>query len=210
MRNALSNRETKMNKLRFAASVLVLTAFAGGASAQEGTAAIDLTCSDIASLGEAHAAALVYYIAGYQDAQMSAGGEAAAEPAAPAEGETAPAEGAAAPAEGEAPAQQPATAEMVGGVTLSAAAVITACQDSPDMRVADVITAQGGSGAMPVAASAQPPAGGQAEPAQDAQPAEGASAEPATPPAEGAAPEQPAEGAAEGADAPAEGETPAQ
>ena len=60
-----------MTKLRFAASVLVLTAFAGGASAQEGTAAIDLRCSDIASLGEAHAAALVYYIAGYQDAQMA-------------------------------------------------------------------------------------------------------------------------------------------
>src|SRR5690606_18854939 len=113
--------------------------------------------------------------------------------------------------------EQMATAGMVGGVTLSAAAVIAACQSSADMRVADVITAQGGSGAMPVAATAQPPAGGQAEPAQDAQPAEGASTEPATPPAEGAAAEQPAEGAAEGAegaaegvDTPAEGEAPAQ
>lgn len=180
-----------MKKLRLAASVLVLTAFAAGApSAQEGAAAIDLTCSDIASLGEAHAAALVYYIAGYQDAQMSAGGEAMA-------AETA------APAEGEAPAQQ--SAEMIGGVTLSAAAVITACQASPDMRVADVITAQGGSGAMPVAATAQPAAGEQAEPAEATQPAEGADAEPTTPPAEGEATEQPAEGAA-----PAEGEAPAQ
>ena len=188
-----------MIKLRTATCVFVLTAFAAGAAgAQENTSAIDLTCADIASLGEAHAAALVYYIAGYQDAQMSMEGAAApAEQAAPAQNEAAqgeaatdtqPAGGAdaeAAPAEGETETQT-VSAQLVGGISLSAAAVLSACNDSAEMRIADVILNLGGSGAIPAPTSAGSTPAQQTAPADDA--AAGAEpagdAAPSEPPAE--------------------------
>ena len=185
-----------MIKLRTATCVFVLTAFAAGAAgAQENPSAIDLTCADIASLGEAHAAALVYYIAGYQDAQMSMEGAAApAEPAAPAQNEAATdtqlagegqADAEAAPAESETETQT-VSAQLVGGVSLSAAAVLSACNDSADMRIADVILNLGGSGAIPAPSSAGSTPVQQTAPADDdaagAEPA--GDAAPSEPPAE--------------------------
>jgi hypothetical protein len=99
-------------------------------------AAIDLTCGDIASLEAAHAAALVYYVAGYADAQRDAGTPA------PAGANT-----------------------MVGGLTLSAAAILEACASQPTAFVRDVVAAQGGSGGTAAPATA---------PAEETAPAEGA------------------------------------
>jgi hypothetical protein len=152
-------------------TALTLSAFAASAQAQEAPRpAAELLCSDIATLEEAHAAALVYYIAGYMDAEAAAIGAA--------------------------PAGDPA---MVGGLTLSAAAVLEACAATPDQRVADAITATGGSSgtaaAVPAPTESTPPAEGTAAPADGATaPADGAAvpgeAAPsdgtATPPADGA------------------------
>ncbi len=156
-----------MSKPWLLTTALTLSAFAASAHAQEAAKpAPDLLCSDISTLEEAHAAALVYYIAGYLDAEAASAGTASA--------------------------GNPA---MVGGLTLSAAAVLEACAATPDQRVADAITAAGGSSGTAAAAPA---------PTEAAPPAEGATATPA--PAEGAT--APADGAAAPADAPAT-ETPA-
>jgi hypothetical protein len=88
-------------------------------------AAIDLTCGDIATLEAAHAAALVYYVAGYADAQRDAGTPA------------------------------PAGANgMVGGLTLSAAAIIETCASQPTAFLRDVIATQGGAGGTAAPATA--------------------------------------------------------
>lgn len=101
-------------------------------------AAIDLECGDISTLEAAHAAALVYYIAGYADGRRDAG--------------ITPA---------------PASTAMIGGLTMSAAAVLDACAASADSLVLDIIASQGGSGGTPTAPSESAPADGAAEPPAD-------------------------------------------
>ena len=150
-----------MNALRLSLIVAALAAAppilaqeteAPAAAAQ--TAAVGLSCGDISTLEAAHAAALVYYIAGYVDAQRDAGS-----PPAPA-----------------------ADTGMVGGITLSAAAVIEACTADPTALVRDKIATLGGSSAPAATAPAESP-----PPAEEAPPAEGAApAEETAPPANGA------------------------
>ena len=140
-----------MHKPWLLTTALTLSAFAASATAQEPPKpAAELLCSEIQTVEEAHAAALVYYIAGFVDGQQAASGTAIT--------------------------GDPAT---VGGITLSAAAVLEACAASPDMLVAEAIAAQGGStGAAPAPAataeetaptgdSATPPAESEAAPADD-------------------------------------------
>jgi hypothetical protein len=157
-----------MNAIRLAV-LLALTSAAAPVIAQEAetppaaqavpVAAVDLACADISTLEAAHAAALVYYIAGYTDAQRDAG----------------------------APPPPPPDNSMVGGITLSASAVIDACAADPNALVRDVIAAQGGSTAPAAAAPAQETAPAEEPaPADQPAPAEGTT-EPApeqsTPPA---------------------------
>jgi hypothetical protein len=106
-------------------------------------AAVDLACSDISTLEAAHAAALVYYIAGYTDAQRDAG----------------------------APPPPPPDNGMIGGITLSASAIIEACAADPEALIRDVIAAQGGSSAPAAAAPAEDTAPAE-EPAEQPAPAE--------------------------------------
>jgi hypothetical protein len=141
------------------------------------TAAIDLTCADIASLEPAHAAALVYYIAGFKDGQSGA----TVNPGA-----------------------------MVGGLTLSAAAVIDACAADDTATIATVIDAQGGTGGSAAATTPAP-----TDAATSTEPAPADAATDAMAPADGAA--APADSGtdamapADGAAAPATGtETPAE
>jgi hypothetical protein len=153
-----------MNAIRLAV-LLAVTAAAAPALGQEAetpaaatpVAAVDLTCADISTLEAAHAAALVYYIAGYIDSQRDAG----------------------------APPPPPADNGMPGGITLSASAIIDACGADPSALIRDVITAQGGSSAPPAAAPpaqetapAEEPA-----PAEEAAPTEQPPAEQPTEPA---------------------------
>ena len=159
--------ENDMSKPWLLTTALTLSAFAAGANAQEAPKpAAELLCNDISTLEEAHAAALVYYIAGFVDGQQAAGGTAA-------------------------PA---GNAAMAGGITLSAAAVLEVCAAAPEMLVADAIAAQGGSAGTAAAPAmtdeAAPPSATEA-PAENGEtaPAEGApSTEGETPPAEGATP----------------------
>ncbi|HHY50897.1 MAG TPA: hypothetical protein GYA10_14270, partial [Alphaproteobacteria bacterium] len=66
--------------LSTSAAAILIAAAAGSAVAQDatGTPPAQLTCSDISTLEAAHAAALVYYVAGYIDAQGAAAGGAMA------------------------------------------------------------------------------------------------------------------------------------
>lgn len=162
-----------MPKAWLLTTVLTLSAFAASASAQEpARPAAELLCSEISTLEEAHAAALVYYIAGFVDGQQAAAGTA--------------------------PAGNP---DMVGGISLSAAAVLEACAASPELPVTDAIAAQGGSTGAAPAPSAEEPA---ASPSETAVPADDATApDQGDPPAEGGTTEggtttPPAEGGAEG------------
>jgi hypothetical protein len=138
-----------MKPVRLAIAAFALAAVSP-AIAQEGeppapVAAVDLKCGDISTLEAAHAAALVYYIAGYADAQRDAGTP-----------------------------RPPTDTTMVGGITLSAAAILKACTDDPEALVRDVIAANGGS-APPAPAPAE-----SAPPAEETAPAE-EPAEPASP-----------------------------
>ena len=113
--------------------------------------AVDLTCGAIAGLEDAHAAALVYYIAGYADATASA------------------AEGVGAPPDN----------GMLGGLTLSAAAVIEACAADEGQLVSDAIQGLGGS--MGERAAETLPPAEEPAPADDAMaPADEAPADDAT------------------------------
>ena len=147
-----------MNALRLSLTLAVIAAAspvlaqeteAPAAAAQ--TAAVDLTCGDISTLEAAHAAALVYYIAGYVDARRDAGSP---------------------------PAPAPDTG-MVGGITLSAAAVIDACIADPTALIRDKIATLGGSSAPAATAPAESP-----PPAEETPPAEGAAPAEETAPAE--------------------------
>ena len=117
---------------------------AADSTADMSAGAVDLTCADIAALEEAHAAALVYYVAGYADAMRDAA----------------------------AGSLTPPNNGMPGGLTLSAAAVISDCANAPDERIADVVAALGGS--MGERASQTPPPADEpaAEPTGDEAPAD--------------------------------------
>jgi hypothetical protein len=121
----------------------------GPAPAQAATAAVDLACGDVSTLEAAHAAALVYYIAGYMDAQRDAGSPPPA-----------------------------ASNDMVGGITLSAAAVIDACAADPTALVRDKIDVLGGTSAPRTATPAQDSAPDDSAPTEEAAPAEDTTAPP--------------------------------
>ncbi len=139
-----------MNAIRLSLTVAALVA-ASPALAQETPApattsvlaAVDLSCGDISTLEAAHAAALVYYVAGYVDGQRDAGS----------------------------PPPPAADNGMVGGITLSAAAVIDACVADPTALIRDKIATLGGSSA-PASAAGTPPPVEQPAPAEEPAPTE--------------------------------------
>jgi hypothetical protein len=119
----------------YAATLIVAGLGTGLVHAQApATGPAALRCSNIQELEPAHAAALIYYIAGYEDAIRDAQTQTAGGTT---QGLTAT-EGVSA-----------AAGAGVGTLTLSAQAIITACSQSPDSRIADVIISQGGSGVSP-------------------------------------------------------------
>lgn len=133
-----------MHAKTFIALLSVLAAGAGIQSAQAQVADNEvsvLRCSALSDLTPAHAAALVYYIAGYGDATRNAQTQLAAGTSV-----------------GGGAVDSLATRSMTSGgaeatLTLSAQAIMAACAQSPDSRVTDIITSQGGSGVPPATAA---------------------------------------------------------
>ena len=162
------------------AALVIATASAGAVSAQQMSAAApaSLTCGDIANLEAAHAAALVYYVAGWTDAESSSTGAGAMAPgddAGAADDQMTADEMTADQTVDQTSADEATAAggsQAVGGLTLSAAAVIQMCLTQPDSTIAEIIDAQGGSGVLG-ATGAPASAGTGAEPADDAAPAGG-------------------------------------
>ena len=121
----------------------------GGAESTVGVAG--MRCSELATLDAAAQPGAIYYIAGYADGQRDAttfatvgGDESASEPADQSResaGEGIAAETNAAEAE-LAAEESPVATGLVP--TLSVEQIAAACAQSPDSRVADIITSQGG------------------------------------------------------------------
>ena len=140
--------ESYVHAKTFIALLSVLAIGAGIQSAQAQVADNEvsvLRCSALSDLAPAHAAALVYYIAGYGDATRNAQTQLAAGTSV-----------------GGGAVDSLATRGMTSGggaeatLTLSAEAIMTACGQSPDSRVTDIITSQGGSGVPPATAAPGP------------------------------------------------------
>ena len=119
-----------------------------------------VTCGDIAKADPAYQAALVYYAAGYRDGvnyARAASSEAALAGASstsiPIETPSAPPSESSSSASA-AQADSGAKSGIVGGLTLQAQEVISACADSPDVLLTEIISNHGGARGVQAAPSA--------------------------------------------------------
>jgi hypothetical protein len=96
-------------------------------------------CSALADMDEARQTTMIYYLAGYYDGQRDATTIATVGQSAETAGETPTADGQEQPAEGATPS--PTTGAVP---ELAMEAILSACAQSPDSRIVDIVTAHAG------------------------------------------------------------------
>jgi hypothetical protein len=147
----------KATGLLVPAMAVVLSINSGAAFGQAlgARSASDTRCSQLQGADISKATAVIYYISGFDDAQRQAmsaalGGIPEGPPATRDQpnstGSTAAGQPNAGGAQGSSPPASGAKSVPGTTITLSAEQVITACSQSPDSRIVDIITSQGGSG----------------------------------------------------------------
>jgi len=174
-----------------AAALLLLSA--APALSQETLLPIaNVTCGDLAKADPAYQAALVYYAAGYRDGvnyARAAGSEAALAGASsiPIETPSAPPSEASSSASAPAGTASDSNPAIIGGLTLQAQEVITACAASPDVLLTEIVSNHGGARGVQAAPSAAGiPAASNPTAGANTDPSAAAAASAANPPIDGA------------------------